>query len=58
MVSLLVNESLEVTMKRVTVGEDFNSGDILVTDNGISVAATLRQGQGIVADFGTLRLRQ
>ena len=56
MVSLLVTESLEVTMKKVTVREDFDSGDILVTDNGISVATTLRQGQGVVADFGTLLL--
>ena len=56
MVSLLVTESLEVTMKKVMVREDFYSEDILVTDNGISVAATLRQGQGVVADFGTLLL--
>ena len=58
MVSLLVTESLEVTMKRVTIREDLDSGDILVTDNGVSVAANLRQGQGVVADLGTLLLRQ
>ena len=58
MVSLLVTESLEVTVKIVTVREDFDSGDILVTDNGISVAAALRKGQGIVANFRTLLLRQ
>ena len=57
-VSLLVTKSLEVTVKIVTVREDFDSGDILVTDNGISVAATLRRGQGVVANFGTLLLRQ
>ena len=53
MVSLMVTKSLEVT-----VCEDFDSRDILVTDNGVSVAATLRQGQGIISDFGTLLLRQ
>ena len=58
MVSLLVTESLEVAVKRVTVREDFDSGDILVTEYGISVAANLRQGHSVVADFGTLLLQQ
>ena len=44
MVSLLITESLEVTVKRVTVREDLDCGDILVIDNGVSVAANLRQG--------------
>ena len=56
MVSLLVTESLEVTMKRVIVREDFDTGDIMVTDNGISVTATLRQGQGVISNFRTLLL--
>ena len=51
MVSLLVTESLEVTVKRVTIQEDLDSGDIMVTDNGVSVAANMRQGQGVVANF-------
>ena len=56
MVSLLVTESLEVIMKTFTVSEDFDSGDILVMDNGVSFAATLRQGQGVISGFGSLLL--
>ena len=58
MVSLLVTEGLEITVKKVTVCEDFHRGDILVTDNGVSDATTLRQEQGVISDFGMLLLRQ
>ena len=52
MVSLLVTKSLEVTMKKVMVREDFDSRDILVTDNGVSVTVTLRQEQDVISNFG------
>ena len=42
MVSLLVTENLEFTMKTVMVREGFDSGDILVIENGASISATLR----------------
>ena len=37
--SLLVTESLEVTVREVMVGEDFNSGDIVIKDNSVSIPA-------------------
>ena len=56
-VSLWVTKNLEVTTKSATAREGFNSRDILVTENGVSIPANLRQGQGVNADFGTLLLR-
>ena len=37
--SLLVTESLEVTMITVTVREDFDNGDIVIRENGVSIPA-------------------
>ena len=37
--SLLVTKSLEVTVREVTVQEDFDTGDIVVKDNGVSIPA-------------------
>ena len=54
MSSLFITESLEVTMRTVTVREDFDSGDIVVRENGVSIPAAFRQEQGVIADFGTL----
>ena len=54
MESVFVTESLEVTTRTVTVREDFNSGDIVVRENGVSIPAAFRQEQGVIADFGTL----
>ena len=56
MVSLFVTKNLEVTIKTVTVREGFDGRDILVMENRASIPATLRQGQGVIADFGTLLL--
>ena len=52
--SLLVTESLEVTVREVTIQEDFDTGDIVVKDNGVSIPAAFRQDQGMLTDFGTL----
>ena len=58
MSNLFVTENLEVITKTVTVQESFNNGDMMVLENGAYIPATLRQGQGIVMDFGTLLLKQ
>ena len=58
MSSLFVTENLEVTVKTVTVREMFDNWDIMVIENGTYILATLRQGQGVIADFGTLLLKQ
>ena len=58
MVSLFVTENLEVTVRVVTVQEEFDSGDIVVMENGVSIPAVFRQEQGMIADFGMLVLRQ
>ena len=57
MVSLFVTENLEVIVRAVTVQEEFDSGDIVVMENGVSIPAVFRQEQGVIADFGMLVLR-
>ena len=56
--NLLAIEDLEVTMRRVTFREDFNSGDMVVLENGVSIPAQFRQDSGVVADFGTLTVQK
>ena len=56
MVSLFVTENLEVTVRLVTVQEEFDSGDLVVMENGVSIPAVFRQEQGVIANFGTLVL--
>ena len=58
MSDLFITENLEVITKRVTTRESFHNGDIMVLENGAYIPATLRQGQGIVTDFGTLLLKR
>ena len=58
MESLFVTESLEVTRRTVMVREEFDTGDIVVRENGVTIPATYRQDQGMIADFGTLVFRQ
>ena len=53
-----VTEKLEVIAKRVMIRESFHNGDMLMLENGAYIPATLRQGQGIVTDFGTLLLKK
>ena len=54
MESLLVTESLEVTIRTVTIREEFDTGDIVVKENGVSIPAAYKQNAGMIADFGTL----
>ena len=58
MSNLFVTENLEVITKTVTVRERFDNGDMMVLENGAYIPATLRRGQGIITDFGTLLLKQ
>ena len=56
--NLLAIEDLEVTMRRVTIREDFNSGDVMVLENGVSIPAQFRQDSGVIADFGMLTFQK
>ena len=47
MVSLLTTENLEVTIQPVTIREDFDSGDLVVLEHGVSIPAQFRQDQGV-----------
>ena len=58
MESLLVTESLEVTIRTVTIREEFDTGDNVVKENGVSIPAVYRQDTGMIADFGTLVFQQ
>ena len=52
--SLFVTESLEVTIRTVTIREEFNTGNIIVKENGVSILAAYKQDTGMITDFGTL----
>ena len=54
MESLFVNESLEVTIRTVTVIEEFDTCNIIVREKCDSIPAAYRQDQGMIIDFGTL----
>ena len=43
MTSLFFTENLEVTVRTVTVQENFDSRDIVVMKNGVSISAVFRQ---------------
>ena len=48
MESLFVTKSLEVTIRTLTVREEFDTGDIVVRENGVSILAAYRQDIGII----------
>ena len=54
MESLFVTESLEVTIRTVTIRGEFDTGSIIVKENGVSIPAVYRQDTGMIANFGTL----
>ena len=58
MESLFITESLEVTIRTVMVREEFDTGNIVVRENGISIPAAYRQDTGMIADFGTLMFQR
>ena len=52
--SLLTLESLEFTMREVTVREEFATGDVIIRENGVAIPAAYRGTEGMTMDFGTL----
>ena len=58
MENLFITESLEVVTKRVTIRENFCTGDMTVLEIGAYILAPSWQGEGIITDFGTLLLKR
>ena len=58
MEDLYVTESLEVITKRVTIQENFLTGDWTVLEIGAYIPAPFWQGQGIITDLRTLLLKR
>ena len=58
MENLLVTESLEVVTKRVTIRENFHTGEMTVLEIRAYILAPSWQGEGIITDFGTLLLKR
>ena len=52
--SLLTTENLEFTIRTVTVREEYNIGDIVIKENGVSIPSAYEQNAGMNTDFGTL----
>ena len=52
--NLLTTESLEFTIREVTVREEYETGDIVIRENGVSIPAAYKHDGGITTDFGTL----
>ena len=57
MENLFLTESLEVVTKRVTIRENFHTGDMTGLEIGAYIPAPSWQGEGIITDFGTLLLK-
>ena len=49
--SLLTTESLEFTIRVVTVREEYDTGDIIIRENGVSIPAAYKQNAGMTTDF-------
>ena len=52
--SLLTTESLEFTIRTVMVREEYDTGDIVIKENGVSIPAAYKQNSGMNTNFGTL----
>ena len=52
--SLLTTESLEFTIRVVMVREEYDTGDIIIWENGVSIPAAYKHDGGMTTDFGTL----
>ena len=52
--SLLTTESLEFSIRTVTVIEEYDTGDIIIRENGVSIPAAYKQNGGMTTNFGTL----
>ena len=54
MESLLTTKSLEFTLRTITIQEEYNTDDIIVKENGVSIPAAYKQDLGMITDFGSL----
>ena len=54
MESLLTTESLEFTLRAITIQEEYDTGDIIVKENGVSIPAAYKQDVGMITNFETL----
>ena len=52
--SLLTTKSLEFTIRVVTVREEYDTGDIIIRENRVSIPAAYKHDGGMTTDFGTL----
>ena len=52
--SLLTVDSIEFIMREVTVQQEFDSGDIIIRENGVLIPAAYLNEVGMTTDFGTL----
>ena len=52
--SLVTTESLEITIRMVTVREEYATGDLIIKENGVSIPAVFKYKKGMTTDFGTL----
>ena len=52
--SLVTTESLEITIRMVTVREEYETGDLVIKENGVSIPAVFKTSRGMIADFVTL----
>ena len=51
---LVTTESLEITIRMVTVREEYETGDLVIKENGVSIPAGFKNIGGMTTDFGTL----
>ena len=52
--SLLTTENLEFTIRIVTVREEYDTGDIVIKENRVSIPAAYKQTAGMNTDLRTL----
>ena len=52
--SLVTTESLEITIRTVTVREEYATGDLVIKENGVSIPAVFKHDGGMSTDFRTL----
>ena len=51
--SLVTTESLEITIRMVTVREEYETGDLVIKENGVSIPAVFQNSRGMTTDLGT-----
>ena len=51
--SWVTTESLEITIRTVTVREEYATGDLVIKEIGVSILALFKHDGGMTTDFGT-----